>query len=257
MFPSFELFGRSIPTYWVCALIGYTVCGVVAIFRHRSFKDLQQVDITNAAAFILIGIIIGGKLMSLLSQIPTLVRNWQMIRADWHSVFDLMFSGMVFYGGLFGALLAMYIYVRHYKLDQKAFFDFFIPLFPLFHAFGRIGCFLTGCCHGMVSEKFGIAFINSASAQNGLPYFPIQLVCSACNLLLFVFLLWFEKRRHRHGLALPCYLIIYAVGRFIIEFFRGDEVRGFILGISTSQWISVAILAFFAVYALRRRLRAE
>lgn len=257
MFPSFELFGRSIPTYWVCALIGYTVCGVVAIFRHRSFKDLQQVDITNAAAFILIGIIIGGKLMSLLSQIPTLVRNWQQIRADWHSVFDLMFSGMVFYGGLFGALLAMYIYVRHYKLDRKAFFDFFIPLFPLFHAFGRIGCFLTGCCHGMVSEKFGIAFINSASAQNGVPYFPIQLVCSACNLLLFFFLLWFEKRRHRQGKALPCYLMIYAVGRFIIEFFRGDEVRGFILGISTSQWISVAILAFFAVYALRRRLRAE
>ena len=225
MFPSFELFGRSIPMYWVCALIGFAVCCVVAVFRHRSFRELEQVDITNAAAFVVIGIIAGGKLMSFISQIPAVVRNWQLIRADWHALFDVMYSGMVFYGGLFGALLALYIYSRHYKLDQKSFFDYFIPLFPLFHAFGRIGCFLTGCCHGVVSEKFGIAFTNSLSAENGIPYFPIQLVCSALDLLLFAFLLWFEKKHHREGRALRCYLILYAIGRFIVEFFRGDEIR--------------------------------
>ena len=243
--------------YWVCALLGFAVCGVVAFFRHRSFRDLEQVDITNAAAFIMIDIIAGGKLMSLLSQIPAVVRSWQLVREDWHNLFDIMYSGMVFYGGLFGALLAMHIYFRHYKLDEKAYFDYFIPLFPLFHAFGRIGCFLTGCCHGRVSERFGIAFTESLSAQNGVPYFPIQLVCSACDLALFFFLLWFEKRRHREGKTLPCYLAVYAVGRFIIEFFRGDEVRGFVLGLSTSQWISLAVLIVLGALALRRRKRTE
>ncbi len=256
MYPSFEIIGRSIPTYWVCALLGFAVCGLVAFFRHKRFRDLEQVDITNAAAFILIGIITGGKLMSLVAQIPTLVRNWQTIRADWHSLFELMYSGMVFYGGLFGALLALHIYSKHYGLDRKAFFDYFIPLFPLFHAFGRVGCFLTGCCHGLVSERFGIAFTNSISAQNGVPYFPIQLVCSALNLLLFAFLLWFERRFHRQGRALPCYLAFYAVGRFIIEFFRGDELRGIVLGLSTSQWISLIVLAVLAVNALVKGGRA-
>lgn len=257
MFPSFQLFGRSIPTYWVCALIGFAVCGVAAVFRHRSFRELEQVDITNAAAFVGIGIVAGGKLMSLISQIPTVIRNWQLVRADWHALFDIMYSGMVFYGGLFGALLALYIYSRYYKLDQKAFFDFFIPLFPLFHAFGRVGCFLTGCCHGMVSERFGIAYAESLSAQNGVPYFPIQLVCSACNILLFVFLLLYEKHRHRQGKTLPVYLIVYAVGRFIIEFFRGDEIRGFILGLSTSQWISIFVLIAVIIVSLRGRSKAK
>ncbi|MCR5809384.1 MAG: prolipoprotein diacylglyceryl transferase [Clostridiales bacterium] len=251
MFPTIELFGRSIPTYWVCALIGFAVCGAVAVFRHRAFGDLAQVDVTNTAALIGIGIVAGGRLLYIVTMLPVIIRNREIFRQDPHLLYELLSNGLVFYGGLFGAILMLYLYSKHYKLDRKAFFDFFIPLFPLFHAFGRIGCFLTGCCHGVVSERFGIAFTRSASAPNGVPFFPIQLVCAVCDLILFAFLLWFEKRRHREGKALPCYLVVYAVGRFMIEFFRGDEIRGFILGLSTSQWISLLVLLVLAVLNLR------
>ncbi|MBO4563654.1 MAG: prolipoprotein diacylglyceryl transferase [Clostridia bacterium] len=258
MLPTVELFGRSIPTYWICALFGFIVCGIAAIIRHRNFKDLQQVDITNCAALIGIGIVVGGRILSKLTMLPVLIRNWDLVKSDWHIALELLSNGLVFYGGLFGALIVLYIYTRRYKLGRKAFFDYFIPLFPLFHAFGRIGCFLTGCCHGVVSERFGIAFTNSASALNGVPYFPIQLVCSACDLLLFGFLVMYERRRHRQGKALACYLLLYAAGRFIVEFFRGDEIRGFFLWFSTSQWISLALLiAVPCILLIKRRKKAE
>lgn len=253
MLPSIELFGRSIPTYWVCALLGFAVCGLAALIRHRAFRDLKQVDITNLAALIGIGIVLGGRLLSIITMLPGVFANLGEFLKEPKLLLEYLSNGLVFYGGLFGALLVLYLYTRKYKLDQRAFFDYFIPLFPLFHAFGRIGCFLTGCCHGVVSEAFGIAYTCSISAPNGVPFFPIQLVCSFLNVLLFVFLLLFERRHHREGRALFCYLTVYAVGRFIIEFFRGDEVRGFLLGLSTSQWISLLLLIALAVVTLKRR----
>ena len=189
--------------------------------------------------------------------VPLVIRNWDILLADLHLLYEILTNGLVFYGGLFGAILALYWYCRHYRLDHKAFFDYLAPLFPLFHVFGRISCFLTGCCHGQVSERFGIAFTNSTSAENGIPYFPIQLVCSFCNLLLFLFVRAYEKKHHREGKALTAYLVPYAVGRFIIEFFRGDEIRGIYFGLSTSQWISLFILAFYLIRLLRHRPRSQ
>jgi len=243
MFPSFELFGKTIPSNWICMLVGIAVCGAVALFRHKRFEELQEVDITNSAALLFIGVLIGSRLLYLITILPIIVRNYKLLLADRELAFEVLSNGMVFYGGLLGALLVLYRYTGRYRLDRKAFFDYFAPLFPLFHAFGRIGCFLNGCCHGKVSEKYGVAYQNSISAINGVPYFPIQLVCSFGELMLFVVILVYEKKHHRQGLAMRLYLVLYAVGRFVIEFFRGDDIRGFLFGVSTSQWISILILA--------------
>lgn len=256
MLPAVEILGRSIPSYWLCALIGFLVCGIGAVLRHRNFKDLQQVDITNAAALLLIGMIAGGRILSIITLLPIVFRNWAVFREDLHLLFKFLSNGLVFYGGLFGAVLSVFLYLKKYRLDRNSFFDYLVPFFPLFHVFGRIGCFLTGCCHGKYSERFGIAFAESTSAQNGIPYFPIQLVCSACNLILFLILLRFEKKHHKEGRTLSLYLILYALGRFIIEFFRGDEIRGIFFGLSTSQWISLFILSFY-LFRVFRKYSAE
>ena len=218
---------------------------------------MESVDLTNSAALALIGVIVGARLLSLLTALPLVVKYWAVLKNDLHLLYEVTSNGLVFYGGLFGAIFVLHRYTSKYSIDKKLFFDFCAPLIPLFHAFGRIGCFLTGCCHGRECDTLGIAFRDSLSAPNGIPFFPIQLVCSLCNLLLCAAVAAYEKKRHAEGKALRFYLIIYAVGRFVIEFFRGDEVRGFLLGLSTSQWISVGILLFYGVSALTSALRKK
>ena len=245
MFPSFQLFGRAIPSYWLCSLLGFIVCSFVAFFRQKKFKELQEVDISNSAALMIAGIMIGGRLLYFLTILPLLIRNYQLLLNDHSLAYEILSNGMVFYGGLFGALIVLILYIKKYDLPRNLFFDFYAPLFPLFHAFGRVGCFLTGCCHGQVSYKLGIAYKVSNSAMNGIPYFPIQLLCSLGNLVLCLFVFSFERKHHKQGKSMILYLLLYAVGRFFIEFFRGDSVRGFLFGLSTSQWISLIIVAAY------------
>ncbi len=216
-------------------------------------------DITNSAALALVGLVVGGRALYLITLLPAVIRNFDYLRTHLSVAWELLSNGMVFYGGLFGVLITLNIYLRKYRLDRAAFFDYAAPMFPLFHAFGRIGCFLTGCCHGVESERFGIAFTNSISSENGVPYFPVQLLCCLCDLFLFFAVLRFEKRHHREGKAILFYLLLYAVGRFFVEFLRGDRIRGIVAGLSTSQWISLALLAMLLVRFkdVRRMLKRE
>ncbi|MCR5846289.1 MAG: prolipoprotein diacylglyceryl transferase [bacterium] len=253
MLPAIELFSLQIPSYWVCALLGAVAASILLLIRHRHFKELRQVDITNSAALGAIGMIIGARLLYLLTILPSIVQNWSIIAADPHIILDLISNGMVYYGGLFGALVALLLYYRKYKLDSGIFFDYFTPAIPLFHAFGRIGCFLTGCCHGVVSEQFGIAYVNSISSANGVPYFPIQLVGALLELCACIAVTLYERKHHNEGTAIKFYLLIYAIGRFIIEFFRGDTIRGIWFGLSTSQWISIFVLIALAIDIARKK----
>ena len=252
MLPWIEIFGLSIPSYWLCAVAGLATCSLAALIRHKNFNGLQSVDLTNSAALIVVGVICGGRLLSMITQAPLAIRNWELFSARPELLLELFGNGLVFYGGLFGALAALTLYVTHYGLNLNQFLDFFVPLFPLFHAFGRVGCFLNGCCYGFESEQFGISFESSASAPNGVPFFPIQLVCAALNLFLFLWLLRFEARHHLEGKTLAAYLALYATGRFCIEFFRGDAIRGIFLGLSTSQWISLVILLILAIRFIKQ-----
>lgn len=242
MYPTIVLFNKSIPSYWLCSLLGIIVCIIVSIRRRKKFEILEQVDITNSAALICVGSIIGARLLYLITISPILIENIHVLLTNKSIAYEVLSNGMVFYGGLFGAILTLFIYVRHYNLNTKAFFDFYAPVFPLFHSFGRIGCFLTGCCYGIESSDFGIEYHKSLIAPNGVELFPIQLVCSVLNIALFFIVLSYEKKHHLQGNAIWVYLTIYSIGRFFVEFLRGDVLRGVILGLSTSQWISIIVL---------------
>ena len=112
---------------------------------------------------------------------------------------------------------------------------------PLFHFFGRIGCFLGGCCFG-IPCKIGCTYTMGPIEQaNGIARFPAQLLEALFNLCLFFLLNYLYKKRKMENALLYVYLIIYAAGRFFIEFLRGDEYRGFLFGLSTSQIISILI----------------
>ena len=125
----------------------------------------------------------------------------------------------------------------------------------MFHAFGRIGCFLGGCCYGIECD-FGFVYENAlVESANGVRRFPVQLVESGFEFLLFALILFmFIKGIQKHRLFL-WYLFIYSIGRFILEIFRGDEYRGFVGFLSTSQFISVFIFAVSLILLIRTDIK--
>ena len=115
---------------------------------------------------------------------------------------------------------------------------------PVFHIFGRLGCFFGGCCYG-VECKFGFAAHGNTITDIGeVTRFPVQLLESFCNLCIAIIILSVLKKQKLSGRVFYLYLIMYATVRFFDEFLRGDEVRGFVFGVSTSQFISVIVFLY-------------
>ena len=133
--------------------------------------------------------------------------------------------------------------------------DVFAPGIALGHVTGRLGCFAAGCCYGKPTNvPWAIIFTNPLAAANvgtplGIPLHPTQLYEAGAELLILIVLLATERRgRPFPGRTFWLYMLLYAVSRYIIEFFRGDP-RGVIFGISTSQFISL-LLAPLAIAML-------
>ena len=151
--------------------------------------------------------------------------------------------GFVFYGGLIGALIMVWIYTHAFKLSFWKMSDRLIIGAPLIHAIGRLGCFFAGCCHGRASDSAcAVTFHPDSVAPQGQSFLPTQLFESGANLLIFIILFVYSRRSPADRKLLGLYLMLYAVARFVLEFFRGDLDRGFLFSLSTSQWISIVLL---------------
>ena len=115
-----------------------------------------------------------------------------------------------------------------------------LPSVALAQGFGRIGCFLAGCCYGKETESvFSVIFQNSEYAPNHVALIPTQLYSSGLDFLHFLLLLLIARNKKADGQVTACYLIFYSIGRFVIEFFRGDIIRGSVGILATSQFISI------------------
>lgn len=258
MFPYIDFFGRHIPTYGICALVGIAASAVLIWLMTKKRKDYNKINIVNIPIFALVGAFIGAHILYGITRLDVLayiISNPNVFFASFGNAFSLLaeqFGGMVFYGGLLGALAAGKIYCKAAKIDFLLYADIFAPAIPLFHTFGRIGCFLAGCCYGAEAE-WGVVYHNELiPEENGVTRIPIQLIEAGLNLMLAVVLVLLSRRKLKNGTLLSFYFIIYAAIRFTDEFFRGDLIRGQVLGLSTSQWISILIFALGLVMLLRR-----
>ena len=251
MFPSFNILGKEITAYLIMATIGILVCGFVSIKLAKK-NNIDADDMLVTLLISGIGLLIGGHLLYGITRIDVflrLIKHFDKLTSfkQFIEVLTYIFGGQVFYGGLIGALITGYIYVKKKKYDIKSYFDIAAVIIPLFHFFGRIGCFLSGCCYG-VESKIGFTYHHSVvEMANGVNRFPIQLVESGYNLIIFIVLITLLNKNKLKGKLIYLYLLLYPIGRFIFEFFRGDSYRGFIFGLSTSQFISIILFIFSLV----------
>lgn len=242
MLPTIEFLGREISLYGLMGVIGIFF-GVVAAISRRKIYDIKKEDVLFSSCYAGIGLLIGAKLLFIITMLPDLIKNKDILIANPRLLLHILSGGLVFYGGLMGAVLGFYVYSKQYKIKLINIMDLIAPSIPLIHGFGRIGCFTAGCCYGIEYDGlFHVIFEQSQIAPNAVALLPVQLISSGINFLGCIALFIFARKKRKPGKVIGVYFIFYSIGRFFIEFFRGDVARGIFFGISTSQWISLALI---------------
>lgn len=238
------LFGKEIPIYGVCYMIGLAVGALLAFWaaKKRSFDGWEVV---YSGVFIGVGGIIGAKALSILTSLDVIIPYLK----NGGSIVEVIKNGFVFYGGFIGAAIGLFIYTKAYRLSFASYADLFAVGVPLGHAIGRVGCLFGGCCYGMeVPDDFPLTLTYHfgdpdyiAGVVDGRHYLPIQFIETLCLLVIFAVGLILFRRLETNGINTVFYIGAYSVVRFVLEFFRGDAERGIYGVFSTSQWISLGL----------------
>ena len=246
MYPiAFNIFGKSIHFYGVCIALGF-ICATLVMLYKRNRAGMTADQIFDLAIIALFTGIIGARLLHV-------IQNWESGNGLlW--IFRIDQGGLVFYGGFLLAITCCCIYARKKKISMPALLDVTSPAIAIGHAFGRIGCFLQGCCFGKAAPAdawYAVRYPyhpeSSIDPRMILPdgytqaLYPTQIWESLANFILCGVLLLLCKKLRRPGQIAGVYLITYAVIRFILEFFRGDNPE-LMLGLTTSQNIALFLM---------------
>src|SRR5438128_11800001 len=242
-----ELGPITVYTYGVLLAAAYLLGLQFAMVRAKA-RGLDSVRVLDLGIYIIISALVGAKLL-------LLVTDFRTFRADPSELLTLARSGGVFYGGLILAVTVALWYIRRVGLPLWTTCDVFAPGIALGHVVGRFGCFFAGCCFGKPTTRpWGITFTDPFAAANvgtplGVPLHPTQLYEAGPEFVILMVLLFTERKgRPFAGRTFWLYMLLYAISRFIIEFYRGDD-RGTVGMFSTSQFISI-VLAPLAIVML-------
>ena len=269
--------GRPIFWYGIMVAIGFLAGYSVMTWRARKVQfPVERVgDLLMAA---IIGGITGARLWYV-------AMNWHDYQHQLWRIVRIDEGGLVFYGGFFGAALAMIWWSRRFRLSIPVVADLSAVALPMGHAFGRVGCLMNGCCFGrpttlpfgIIYDREGFPGVWDTQVQQGLihggnvsslmdpitnhvhclPVFPVQAALGLGNLLVAGVLLGVAPRLRTPGRLFTLFLVLYPLNRFCWEFLRGDYPSrpG---GLTPAQWVSLVVLPVGLIWfiALGRRAAA-
>jgi len=248
MYPiAFTIFGKEIHFYGVCIALGFLAATWLMVWKRKRAKMTTD-QVFDLAMIALFTGILGARILHV-------IQNWDS-QSGFLWVFRIDQGGLVFYGGFILAIICVGLYAKRKKLNIMAILDLTAPAIAIAHAFGRLGCFLQGCCFGSPARhdawytvRFPLApepgrFPLELYLPDGLttcPVYATQLWESAANVLICAGLLYLYDRWRKPGQIAGVYIITYACVRFLLEFFRGDNPDIF-LGLTTSQTIALFLM---------------
>ena len=248
-----ELGPFTVYSYGVLLAAAYLLALYMAVRRARA-RGIDGDRVLDMGIYIIVSALVGAKLL-------LLIVDFDVFRRNPAELWTLARSGGVFYGGLVVATVVGIWYARKHRLPMWQTADAVAPGIALGHVVGRMGCVLAGCCYGKPTAlPWGITFDNMFAATNvGTPLHvalhPTQLYDAGANLLILLLLLGTERRgKVFAGRTFWAYMLLYAISRFAVEFFRGDP-RGMLGALATSQVIALALapLAIVMLVILGRR----
>ncbi len=226
---------------------------LMALWSAKVRAERAGMDSTRVVDFglwLVIWALLGAKIL-------LVVVEWRRYLGDPAQLIGLVRAGGVFLGGFLAAIVAAAVMLRRYKLEALPTFDVLAPSLALGQAIGRLGCLLAGCCWGRECDlPWAVTYTDPAAAANvGTPLHvavhPFPAYAAGFDFTLFLILSLIYRKQLAPGRVFASYLILYGVGRFLLEFTRGDAIRGLYFGgiVSTSQLISAALVGIgFAMH---------
>jgi phosphatidylglycerol:prolipoprotein diacylglycerol transferase len=258
----FRIGSFQLPTYGVILALAL-LAGLIVATRLGQREGLDPASLLDFSVWLIISGLIGAKIYMILT-------GWGFYSVHPGQIFslDTLEAGGGFYGGFIGAALFAIWYVKSRGLPLLKVFDAFAPAVAVGQCIGRWGCFSAGDDYGKVAyhSHLAVVFTNQYShvmtgVPLGVPLYPVQLFESFLTFIIFLALLWLYRHKTRDGQVFVAYLMMYAVARFFLEYYRGDPDRGFFFHhlLSTAQ--VVAIVAFTVggvlLYVLHRSGQAR
>ncbi len=223
-------------TYGFMIAVAFVIA-IIFVFREAHREGINTEKFADLGFFIIISGIIGSRILYILI-------NWPEYLKHPLSIFKVWEGGLVFYGGILGAMITSVFLLKRYKLPFWEMMDIFAPAVVLAQAIGRIGCFMAGCCYGISTNiPWAVKFNNyNTLAPRNIFIHPTQLYHSFANIIIFLILIYIlRKRRHFKGQIFSLYICLYSVGRLLVEFFRGDSWKYFFGFMNLTQGISIII----------------
>lgn len=252
MYPKLiEIGDFYLPTYGLLVAAAFLVALAVTTRLARK-AGLSEEKVLNLALGCAFAGLLGAKLTMFLF-------DWEYYSRHPGEVFSIatLQAMGVYQGGIVLAIVVGWWMMRRYGLPVPRTMDVFAPGLALGHGVGRLGCFAAGCCWGIECDRpWAVTFMNLDSNRMvgvpiGVPLHPAQLYEAAAETAIFFVLYRFFQRSPQPGAVFGLYLVLYSAVRFVVEFYRNHE-QSLKLGLSNTQWISLAMLALGALVLMRR-----
>lgn len=274
--------GDGIPVfgYGLFLMLGFVV-GITLACRRAKKAGLSSDAAIDVGLISIFAGVIGARLAYLLID----YNPAGGVRGGWREWIAVWEGGLTFQGGLFLALPAVYLYLRLKKISPGRMLDVYAPSLAIGVGFGRIGCLFNGCCWGKIAPAgslFSMRFPDAiepmaaqfwlqhdhperwaelvaglgypAGTPPPLPIYATQIISAIALFLIGLFLLWAERtwRDRRDGQVIVWFLLLYAVFRFSIEFWRDDTPLrygfGAFPGLRLGQWLAAAMFVAGVVW---------
>jgi phosphatidylglycerol:prolipoprotein diacylglycerol transferase len=251
MHPILFKFGSyTVYSYGFCIAIG-AILGFYYMYREGKKRFGVTFDQSNNLFILLVvAAIVGGKIFLIFEKPSYYFSNPSQLFSG---------SGFVFFGSLLFTIPVMLWYFKKIKVPVLGMLDVMAIVTCIVHGCGRIGCFMAGCCYGKPTDSFlGVMFTDPTCQAEPLNTFlhPTQLYEAAVIFCIMIFLIILQTKKKFNGQVFLSYLIAYSIFRSVLELFRGDIERGFIIKniLSNSQFISLLVItiAFYFYVRLNR-----
>lgn len=231
----FQIGSFSLRSYGLMAMFGFLTAWLL-MRANRRFAGLTDDQASNLLLLAMVTGLVGARIFYVCMFFEHYRDNlWRVFRIDQ--------GGLVFYGGFILAFFSVIAYSKWRKLDIVRVLDVFAPAMAGAHAWGRIGCFLNGCCYGSpTGSSLGVSYPEgsaAALAHPGAKLHPVQLYETAENVIACAVFMYIV-RKGRRGAAMSAYLAVYGLCRFVNEFFRGDNPHWWLF--TPAQWIGLAMI---------------
>ncbi|MDO4188090.1 MAG: prolipoprotein diacylglyceryl transferase [Lachnospiraceae bacterium] len=220
----------TIHGYGLMIALGFLFALIYGMWQCKK-KNLNEDLFYNLAMFVLIFGWLGGKVLFIIVEFKRFIQAPMSVIGS---------EGFVVYGGILSGLVTIYVYCKIKKLDFLSYIDVIVAAVAINQGFGRIGCFLAGCCYGRETDSWPyVIFPEGCMAPAGIKLVPTQIYSALGDFIMFlVLMIILNSKKYIKGVPVTVYLAGYAFGRSVIECFRSDA-RGSVGTLSTSQFISI------------------